>query len=427
MLGFRQKRQKKVLSEISSGQSVNTDYSSEILATPGITVEETQPDPIQEMLRKFMGDDEADHRQTMSADSVSQDVDGLCKLVKNECFRAAVELTGRLLMTAQQGPENIGQMTQHSSHTLQLWFCRVALLFKLRLYTVAHSELQSFKNLDTPDVYYEYYPNIYPGRKGSMVPFGLRLLDAQLPYYLGHNKDALDKLYYILSVVRQILANVENGLAEDGMPMELGTEAKKSSLELWANRECQVMYIIANILLSIKDYEACLNVYQELLKKDVNSQGALLTGIGRIFLQMGDINTAEDYFNKSEQLLPSGSKVTASKIALNKGLVALCTSNFLEAFQHFKSAVIQDPSNPVAVNNMAVSSLYLGKLKDALDTLEHLVHRDPSHNLHEGILFNLCTLYELESSHAPQKKQALLSLVSKHKGDSFHVACLKMA
>lgn len=33
---------KKVLSEISSGQSVNTDYSSEILATPGITVEETQ-------------------------------------------------------------------------------------------------------------------------------------------------------------------------------------------------------------------------------------------------------------------------------------------------------------------------------------------------------------------------------------------------
>lgn len=418
---------KNVLSEISSGQSVNTDYSSEILATPGITVEETQPDPIQEMLRKFMGDDEADHRQTMSADSVSQDVDGLCKLVKNECFRAAVELTGRLLMTAQQGPENIGQMTQHSSHTLQLWFCRVALLFKLRLYTVAHSELQSFKNLDTPDVYYEYYPNIYPGRKGSMVPFGLRLLDAQLPYYLGHNKDALDKLYYILSVVRQILANVENGLAEDGMPMELGTEAKKSSLELWANRECQVMYIIANILLSIKDYEACLNVYQELLKKDVNSQGALLTGIGRIFLQMGDINTAEDYFNKSEQLLPPGSKVTASKIALNKGLVALCTSNFLEAFQHFKSAVIQDPSNPVAVNNMAVSSLYLGKLKDALDTLEHLVHRDPSHNLHEGILFNLCTLYELESSHAPQKKQALLSLVSKHKGDSFHVACLKMA
>ena len=33
---------KRILSEISSGQSVITDYSSEILATPGITVEEAQ-------------------------------------------------------------------------------------------------------------------------------------------------------------------------------------------------------------------------------------------------------------------------------------------------------------------------------------------------------------------------------------------------
>ncbi|CAI9733161.1 particle complex subunit 12-like [Octopus vulgaris] len=415
----------KILNEIASALE-KPEYASEMLSTPGITVEEAQPDPIQEMLRKFMGDDEADLRQTMSADAVSQDTDGLCKLVKNECFRAAVEMTGRLLIAAKQGPDNIGQITLHTPHILQIWFCRIALLLKLRLYTVAHSELQNFKNLDTPDLYYQYYPGNYPGRKGSMVPFGLRLLDAQLPFYLGHNKDAVDKLYYILSVVQQIISNLESGLSEDGSSVELTPESKKASLELWSKRQCQVMYIIANILLSIKDYVAALDVYQELLKKDADSQSALLTGIGRIFLQMGDIGTAESYFKKSEDL-NSGKKRSAAKTALNKGLVALCTSNFHEAFQHFKAAVVEDPSNPVAVNNMAVSSLYLGKLKDALDTLEDLVQSDPTHNLHEGILFNLCTLYELESSHAPQKKQALLSLVSKHKGDSFHVACLKMS
>ena len=37
-----------------------------------------------------------------------------------------------------------------------------------------------------------------------------------------------------------------------------------------------------------------------------------------VAFQMGDISTAEDYFNKSEQLLPIGNKITASKIALNK-------------------------------------------------------------------------------------------------------------
>jgi len=76
---------------------------------------------------------------------------------------------------------------------------------------------------------------------------------------------------------------------------------------------------------------------------------------------------------------------------------------------------------------MAVCALYTGHLTDALDTLEELVNSNPDVYLQEGILFNLCTLYELESSHANSKKQKLLSLVSKHKGNGFNVACLKMA
>ena len=76
---------------------------------------------------------------------------------------------------------------------------------------------------------------------------------------------------------------------------------------------------------------------------------------------------------------------------------------------------------------MAVCSLYLGRLKDALQTLETLVYDDPQRHLQEGILLNLCTLYELESSRALEKKQNLLNLVNIHKGNGFNVACLKMA
>lgn len=105
----------------------------------------------------------------------------------------------------------------------------------------------------------------------------------------------------------------------------------------------------------------------------------------------------------------------------------MCLNNFSDAYQNFKKAVEADPTNTSAVNNMAACSLYLGKLMDALKTLEVLVHEDPVRNLHEGVLFNLCTLYELESSRALHKKQALLDLVSRHKGDGFPAACLKMA
>ncbi len=79
-----------------------------------------------------------------------------------------------------------------------------------------------------------------------------------------------------------------------------------------------------------------------------------------------------------------------------------------------------------AINNMAVCSLYMGELKEALHTLEDIVQQDPARYLQEGLLFNLCTLYELESSRAMHKKQALLELVSKHKGNGFNTACLKM-
>lgn len=78
------------------------------------------------------------------------------------------------------------------------------------------------------------------------------------------------------------------------------------------------------------------------------------------------------------------------------------------------------------VNNMAVCKLYTGQLKESLRLLESAIHQSPSACLHDGLLFNVCTLYELESSRCPQKKLAMLELVSKYAGDSFNVNCLKI-
>ena len=63
----------------------------------------------------------------------------------------------------------------------------------------------------------------------------------------------------------------------------------------------------------------------------------------------------------------------------------------------------------------------------ALRALEMALVNDPPRNLHEGLLFNLCTIYELESSFSLQKKQKLLELVAQYKGDGFNVSCLKIA
>ncbi|KAK3089070.1 hypothetical protein FSP39_000547 [Pinctada imbricata] len=399
----------------------------EQLSCPGIIVDEPQGDPVRDLVFRYMGEQEAIKRKILTVDTVTQDVEGLKKLIGGGCYRSAVDLTCQLLSAGGQGSGKVGQVTQHTPHTLQLWFTRLVLLMKLRLYNVAESELQAFQNLDTPDLYYEFYPHIYPGRKGSMVPFGMRVLHAELPHYMGRSTEALDRLYYILAVVQKTLSNLEKGYSEDGSAVEISDESRKVSTGIWQERERRVLYIIGNTLLAIRDYEAAMTVYDVLISKDPTCKAALLSGMGRLYLQMGNVDKAKDCFQHAEILSDSSNKSILCRNFVNKGLESMCMNNFSEAYQNFKSAVDADPTNTSAVNNMAACSLYLGRLMDALKTLEIMVHDDPQRNLHEGVLFNLCTLYELESSRALHKKQALLDLVSRYKGDGFPVACLKMA
>lgn len=400
---------------------------SDHLCSPGLIVNEPQGDPVRDLVYRYMGEQEAIKRQVLTVDSVSQDLDGLKKLIEGGCYRSAMDLTGRLLTEVGQGVDKAGKSTSHTPHSLQLWFCRLTLLIKLRYYSLAESELQAFHNLDTPDLYYEYYPGVYPGKKGCMVPFGMRILHAELPHFLGRSHETLDRLYYILAVIQRILRNLEDNLAEDGSAVQISVKSRQASMELWQKREKRVFYLIGNTFYAMKDYEAAISIYDMILKKDVTCKSNLLSGIGRIYLQIGNVLKAKECFDQAEVLSNNQDNAVKCRNSINRGLEGMCLNNFSEAYQCFKHAVELDSTNSSAVNNMAVCSLYLGKLMDALKSLEVLVHEDPQRNLHEGVLFNLCTLYELESSRALHKKQALLDLVSRYKGDGFPVACLKMA
>ncbi|KAL8600764.1 hypothetical protein ACOMHN_055959 [Nucella lapillus] len=416
-----------ILIAVTTNAAEGMEPTVEQLSCPGVLNNEPQGDPVRDLVYRYMGEQEAVRRHVLTADSVAQDCSGLQKLVESGCLRAAVDLTGRLLAKGGQGETNMEQPTQHSPEMLQLWFCRFALMVKLRLCERAESEMRAFQNLDTPDLYFEFYPQQFPGRRGSMVCFAMRMLHAELPHLNGRSQETLDRLYYMLAVVRKVITNLDSDLCEDGSACHLSQDSRKLSKDLWLEREKQVLYNIASTLLSVRDYQAALAVYNTLLDKDVAKRAQLLTGISRIHLQMGNVAKANEIHSEVEKLLSKGDNLSACCNAMNKGLLAMCMNNFSEAYNHFKTAVQLEPDNTCAVNNMAVCSLYLGRLKDALNTLEAIVHSDPARNLHEGILFNLCTLYELESSRALHKKQAVLDLVSKHKGDGFPIACLKMA
>lgn len=67
---------------------------------------------------------------------------------------------------------------------------RLALLVKLNLFQNAEMEFEPFGNLDQPDLYYEYYPNVYPGRKGKTVDYEIFLFLPFLPVIIKYWLDS---------------------------------------------------------------------------------------------------------------------------------------------------------------------------------------------------------------------------------------------
>ncbi|XP_038656247.1 trafficking protein particle complex subunit 12 [Scyliorhinus canicula] len=410
-------------------QQYNTVFiEKEKLTMPGLKFDNVQGDAVKEVMLRFLGEQAAMKRQALTANAVEQSFVGLKQLINTKNWRAAVDLCGRLLTAHGQGYGKSGQPTNHTTDSVQLWFVRLALLMKLSLFQNAEVEFEPFGSLDQPDLYYEYYPHVYPGRRGSMVPFSMRVLHAELPQYLGKPQESLDRLHAMKITCLKVIDYLENGLAEDGSMINVSSENRQASMQLWRSRLGRVMYSMANCLLMMKDYVLAINMYHLVIQYQPEQEPQLLSGIGRLLLQIGDIKTAEKYFQEVEKISPKlGNELHQNIIIqMNRAFLHLGQNNYAEAHKYFNEVTKLDPSNPVANNNAAVCLLYLGKLKDSLRQLEGLVQQDPKHYLHESVLFNLTTMYELESSRSMQKKQSLLESVACREGDSFNIQCLKL-
>ncbi|XP_007100224.2 trafficking protein particle complex subunit 12 isoform X2 [Physeter macrocephalus] len=417
-----------VLISVTTQQYSTVFVDKEDLTMPGLKFDNIQGDAVKDLMLRFLGEKAAAKRQVLNANSVEQSFVGLKQLISCKNWRAAVDLCGRLLTAHGQGYGKSGLPTSHTADSLQLWFVRLALLVKLGLFQNAEMEFEPFGNLDQPDLYYEYYPHVYPGRRGSMVPFSMRILHAELQQYLGNPQESLDRLHRVKAVCSKILTNLEQGLAEDGSINSMAQENRQASVQLWRSRLGRVTCSMANCLLLMKDYVLAVDAYRSVIQYFPEQEPQLLSCIGRIFLQIGDIKTAEKYFQDVEKVTQKLDGLQGKiMVLMNRAFLHLGQNNFAEAHRCFTEILRIDPANAVANNNAAVCLLYLGRLKDSLRQLEAMTQQDPRHCLHESALFNLTTMYELESSRSLQKKQALLEAVASKEGDCFNTQCLKLA
>lgn len=113
----------------------------------------------------------------------------------------------------------------------------------------------------------QFYPELYGGRSGSIASFSFRLLLAELPSHCGKPKEAITKLFSILSTIRHILNNLKQDLAEDGSSLELSEADRLDSKSLWSGREVRTLHSIINCALGMKEYELAITLLEQLLDR----------------------------------------------------------------------------------------------------------------------------------------------------------------
>ena len=346
--------------------------------------------PAIELMMKYHGEAAAQRLQT-PLPPVSEA--NLQQLVKEGRFLSAVNMLTELLNSAEMSP-----------NTIKLWTLRFTLLIKLKLYSTADVEMAMFGNLDNCDLYYEFYHGEHPGKKGSIVPWSLRLLWSILPLHCpsaGGLYGALDRMYGLVYHLDQAL------LA--GLPYLQEQRVIKYKTSL--------LIQVAGALAGSGSIQPAIKLLMQIKNDQPDMAVPVSNAIIRLYYQVGNIHKGESLLAEVQN------KLSEEEKEMNNGFKCIAHGEYNEAYQHFARVVNLNPTNAVASINGAVCLLYLGKLSDSIVQFEGA----SKISLHPMLLFNLVSLYELKTIANTTKKYHLLdSITSKSDWEAFPFECLRL-
>ncbi|KAI9233123.1 MAG: hypothetical protein BYD32DRAFT_426754 [Podila humilis] len=362
------------------------------------------------VLRDWNALTEAEQRQGPRAEILHE-------LTINNSWRAMTRYTRSQILATP--PDQILDL-------INLWYARLLALVKLGQYEMAQAELDQLGNLRGPQYRYESYPPDMFGydqegggagdhRKGSMVPFELFVLKARLQGHLGDIYEAIDQLYDLILRCKKFEAICRVG-------------GDTAGVQQWQDLTGQLHLLVINYLVELKDFPSATKHARDLALRyphDINFH----SGLGRLYLQLGDLEQAEKVFKNVEDMVkkhPENSHFKLQSI-MNKALLAVTQGHWQVAKSAFEEVLVYEPENLAATNNLAVCELYAGQVDGSISRLEKLMFAYPtSAGASEPLVFNMATLYELRTEGSLRRKQQMMLEVSKWAGDQFNVSMFKI-
>ncbi|RZC49271.1 hypothetical protein C5167_017696 [Papaver somniferum] len=375
---------------------------------------------------EFENQEHEEENRTLNSDlgnqSISDPLSNQLGSVNDLCFEIsslqdlAFRGSWRSILDKISRSRKLSLLQKPHEHLIYLCY-NVLALTKLRKFIEASEELDTLEDFESSQYKYETYPQVYPNRFGSMVPFTLRWIHAELPMRLGNHGETLDRLYLLLDFVREKLRIKE-------------LEKFDVSVENWRKREGFVINSISNHHLSNKEFGVCLKLLKDLVNKN-ESDPLSLSKLSYIQLQFGDLEGSKNSFNLIENLLKDGN-YSLDEIKMknlvnrNKALIYLVGNDYISAVREYDECIERDPTDVVAVNNKALCLMYLRDLTDSIKVLESALESIPTFALNETVVVNLCSMYELAYVGHSDVKKTLNNWIAKVAPDDFDSSCTRV-
>lgn len=311
-------------------------------------------------------------------------------------------------------------------------------LMKLQDFHAAAQEIAAFGDLDAPQYRFENHPDLYPEKSGSMVPFALRCMHAELPYREGKTAETLHRLYGLLSHcdseidALQAEPNSHDATERNSATSEESTLADsdlavlKGLLSTWRERREAVCFSIVGYHLHQQQFVVALKWLNKLMAKSP-SDPQLKAKAALVQVQLGDISGAQRTFADVEALLSSSSDPGMENLlARNRGILYVALGEFSKAIAEFNAVLARDSHDIVSANNKALCLLHNQQMVAATGVLEDAIFRWPKSKLDEAVIGNVCSVYEVVSFSGAAAKRSLRTWVKEQGPDDFEPTSFRL-
>uniref|UniRef100_A0A0D6QW34 Uncharacterized protein n=1 Tax=Araucaria cunninghamii TaxID=56994 RepID=A0A0D6QW34_ARACU len=236
----------------------------------------------------------------------------------------------------------------------------------------------------------------------------------------GHKSNALDEDFGEF-----VASKASQGSKTEG-------QFEFSALWRWQRREDLVINSILRHHLSQKDYITSMKWLERLLERDPLDP-FLLSKVGYLQLQMGDLSGAKTTFSRIEAMVEKGnvfsvssSEVLKNLVNRNRALEHLVAKDYTSAVREYEEAMDRDPADVVATNNKALCLMYSRDLLGSIKVLENALERVPVLALNENVVLNLCSMYELAFVNNVETKRTLSSWIVQIAPEDFDLSCTRL-